>query len=103
MAGFGRLLTFHRTLKAEEVYWHLYADPRDARQKLEISGGRYNRARPHWALRPADLASVLTPYDVYVIGHQVNPPKRSRWDGWLEKDQEESAQPSCRIDLKVSA
>jgi putative transposase len=103
----GLLERFHGTLKAEEVYWNLYDDPWDARQKLEIFRERYNQARPHWALPPADPGSaparVLTPFEVYVDGYEVNPPKWSRWVGWLEKDQENSAQPSNRIDLKVSA
>ncbi len=103
----GLLERFHGTLKAEEVYWNLYADPVDARQKLEIFRERYNQARPHWALAPADLATaparVLTPHEMYVNGYEVSPPKWSRWVGWLEKDQENSAQPSNRIDLKVSA
>ena len=106
-AQLGLLERFHGTLKAEEVYWNLYDDPRDARQKLEIFRERYNRARPHWALQPADPAStparVLTPHEVYVDGYEVRPPKWSRWVGWLEKDQENSAQPSNRIDLRVSA
>lgn len=106
-AKLGLLERFHETLKAEEVYWDLYADPWDARQKLEIFRERYNQARPHWALVAADRASsparVLTPHEVYVDGHKVNPPQWSRWVGWLEKDQENSAQPPNKTGLKVSA
>ena len=46
-AQLGLLERFHGALKAEEVYWNLYDDPRDARQKLEIFQERHNRARPH--------------------------------------------------------
>ena len=103
----GLLERFHGTLKAEEVYWNLYADPWDARQKLEIFRERYNQARPHWALVAADAATaparVLTPHEVYVNGYQVNPPKWSRWVGWLEKDQENAAQPPNTTALRVSA
>ncbi len=103
----GLLERFHRTLKAEEVYWDLYADPRDGREKLDLYRERYNLARPHWALVAADPtaapARVLTPYEVYVKGFQVNPPSWSRWVGWLEQDQKNSVQPPNRTDLKVSA
>jgi len=103
----GLLERFHKTLKAEEVYWNLYADPRDARQKLEIFRERYNQARPHWALVAADAATaparVLTPHEVYVDGNEVNPPKWSRWVGWLEKDQENTAQPPNKTAPRISA
>ncbi len=103
----GLLERFHETLKYEEVYWNLYADPHDARQKLAIFHERYNEARPHWALRAADPASaparILSPYEVYVKGYKVNPPKWSRWVGWLEKDQETAAEPSNRTPVPVSA
>ncbi len=98
---------FHGTLKAEEVYWNLYADPWDARQKLEIFRERYNQARPHWALAAADAATaparVLTPHEVYVNGYEVSPPKWSRWVGWLEKDQENAAQPPNNTAPSLSA
>ena len=103
----GLLERFHGTLKAEEVYWNQYDDPRDARQKLAIFRERYNKARPHWALVAADPsmapARVLMPHEVYVKDCKVNPPPWSRWVGWLEKDQETEAQPPNRIGLKVSA
>jgi putative transposase len=103
----GLLERFHGTLKAEEVYWNLYADPRDARQKLARFRERYNQARPHWALIAADPATaparVLMPHEVYVKGYKVNPPQWSRWVGWLEKDQENAAQPPNRTALRVSA
>lgn len=103
----GLLERFHKTLKREEVYWNLYADPRDARQKLEIFHERYNVARPHWALVATEAASapapVLTPHEVYVNGHRVNPPKWSRWVGWLEKDQALEVQPSHKTAERISA
>jgi putative transposase len=103
----GLLERFHGTLKAEEVYWNLYDDPRDARQKLAIFRERYNEARPHWALVAADPttapARVLMPHEVYVKDCKVNPPPWSRWVGWLEKDQETEAQPPNRTGLRVSA
>lgn len=103
----GLLERFHSTLKAEEVYWNQYDDPRDARQKLAIFQERYNEARPHWALVAADPttapARVLMPHEVYVKNYQVTPPPWSRWVGWLEKDQETEAQPPNRTGLRVSA
>ncbi len=103
----GLLERFHETLKREEVYWNLYADPRDARQKLEIFHGRYNQARPHWALLAAEPhtapARVLTPHEVYVQGCTVNPPPWSRWVGWLEMDQNWKALPSHNTAERISA
>lgn len=79
----------------------------DAREKLDLFRERYNQARPHWALVAADAAGVparvLTPHEVYVQGYRVNPPKWSRWVGWLQKDQETAVQPSHRMPVKVSA
>lgn len=102
----GLLERFHETLKREEVYWNLYADPRDARQKLEVFHERYNVARPHWALRAAESAkasaAVLTPKEVYIDGHQVNPPPWSRWVGWLDEDQKSPVQPGNRLAELVS-
>jgi transposase InsO family protein len=103
----GLLERFHETLKREEVYWNLYADPRDARQKLEIFHERYNQARPHWALVAAEPqaapARILTPHEVYVQGCKVNPPKWSRWVGWLERDQIPEALPPHKTVEKISA
>jgi transposase InsO family protein len=107
-AQLGLLERFHETLKYEEVYWHLYDDPADARVKLAAYHERYNGARPHWALVAADPgvapARILTPYEVYVKGYAVNPPSWSRWVGWLsEQDQAQAAQPPNRTASKVSA
>jgi transposase InsO family protein len=104
----GLLERFHETLKYEEVYWHLYDDPADARVKLAMYHERYNVARPHWALVAANPATaparILTPCEVYVKGYAVNPPSWSRWVGWLdEQDQEQAAQPPNRTASKISA
>jgi putative transposase len=112
----GLLERFHETLKQEEVYWNVYADPWDASQKLAVFHERYNVARPHWALVAAETpappgatdpsrppAHILSPYEVYVKGYKVNPPPWSRWVGWLEKDQDNPAQPSNRNPVRVSA
>lgn len=103
----GLLERFHETLKREEVYWNLYADPRDARQKLELFHERYNQARPHWALAAAEPhaapARVLTPREVYVRSCKVNPPSWSRWVGWLEKDPILEALPSHKTTERISA
>lgn len=103
----GLLERFHETLKYEEVYWHLYDDPTDARVKLAAYHERYNLARPHWALVAADPATaparILTPYEVYVKGVAVNPPSWSRWVGWLEQDQTQEALPPHKTAEKISA
>jgi transposase InsO family protein len=107
-AQLGLLERFHETLKYEEVYWHLYDDPADARVKLAAYHERYNVARPHWALVAANPATaparILTPCEVYVKGYAVDPPSWSRWVGWLdEQDQAQAAQPPNRTASKISA
>ncbi len=75
----GLLERFHRTLKTEEVYWRLYDSPQHARLCLAEFGERYNRLRPHWALRPEGGGDPLVPEEVYVGGELVQIP---RWQGW---------------------
>ena len=62
----------------QEGYWHLYADPADARVKSAAYHERYDVARPHCALVTADPvaapARILTPYEVHVKDHALNPP-----------------------------
>ena len=77
----GLLERFHQTLKREEVYWQLYDNPQDAREKLDAFRERYNAIRPHWALEPAAGGDVLTPKEVYVDGGQITLP---RWQGWAK-------------------
>lgn len=81
----GLLERFHRTLKAEEVYWRLYDSPSHARRCLDEFRLRYNTIRPHWALIPPDGGDPLTPYDVYVGGQAVGIPK---WQGWAKAARE---------------
>jgi transposase InsO family protein len=59
---------FHATLKKEEVHWRLYDGPQHARQCLEEFRDRYNRIRPHWALRSDERVNPHTPTDVYENG-----------------------------------
>lgn len=75
----GLLERFHATLKKEEVYWRLYDGPKHARQCLDEFRQRYNRIRPHWALRPSEREDPLTPADVFEDGLAVVIPK---WQGW---------------------
>ncbi len=77
----GLLERFHQTLKTEEVYWRLYDDPQHARICLAEFRERYNRVRPHWALRPEAGGDPLVPEDVYVGGEVVQIP---RWQGWAK-------------------
>jgi len=77
----GLLERFHQTLKREEVYWQLYDNPQDAREKLAAFRERYNAVRPHWALEPAEGGDVLTPADVYISGRAITLP---RWQGWAK-------------------
>lgn len=77
----GLLERFHQTLKREEVYWQLYDNPQDAREKLDAFRERYNVVRPHWALEPAGGGDVLTPKEVYLDGRQITLP---RWQGWAK-------------------
>jgi putative transposase len=75
----GLLERFHQTLKTEEVYWHLYQNPAEARERLQAFRERYNTVRPHWALRPDTGGDPLTPYDVYVHGRATTIPA---WQSW---------------------
>jgi len=75
----GLLERFHQTLKTEEVYWRLYDDPQHARTCLAEFRERYNRLRPHWALRPEEGGDPLVPEEVYGGGRVVQIP---RWQGW---------------------
>lgn len=71
----GLLERFHQTLKTEELYWKLYANPGEARESLAVLRQRYNQIRPHWALVPPEGGDPLTPADVYVHGRTVQLPK----------------------------
>ncbi len=75
----GLLERFHQTLKTEEVYWHLYQNPAEARERLTAFRERYNTVRPHWALRPQDGGDPLTPRDVYVLGRTTTLPAWQTW------------------------
>lgn len=77
----GLLERFHQTLKTEEVYWQLYDNPADAREKLAAFRDRYNFVRPHWALRPVGGGDVVTPYEVYTGEVEIELPK---WQGWAK-------------------
>lgn len=80
-AQLGLLERFHGTLKREEVYWHIYENPQQARESLEAFRQRYNRVRPHWALIPEEGGDPVTPIDVY-LGHvKCRIPK---WQGWAK-------------------
>lgn len=78
----GLLERFHQTLKTEEVYWRLYDSPQHARECLAEFRDRYNRLRPHWALRPEGGGDPLVPEDVYARGESVGLP---RWQGWARE------------------
>jgi transposase InsO family protein len=77
----GLLERFHQTLKTEEVYWRLYDDPQHARACLAEFRERYNRLRPHWALRPEEGGDPLVPEEVYAGGEVVQIP---RWQTWAK-------------------
>ena len=77
----GLLERFHQTLKTEEVYWRLYDGPQHARTCLAEFRQRYNRVRPHWALRPEEGGDPLVPEEVYVQGRVVQIP---RWQSWAQ-------------------
>jgi len=81
----GLLERFHRTLKAEEVYWHLYGSPQEAREKLDAFRQRYNEIRPHWALVPKMGGDPLTPADVYHGKLAVQLPA---WQSWAKAAKE---------------
>jgi transposase InsO family protein len=78
----GLLERFHQTLKTEEVYWRLYTDPAHARACLAEFRERYNRWRPHWALRPEGGGDPLVPEEVYADGQVVQLP---RWQEWAKQ------------------
>lgn len=75
----GLLERFHQTLKQEEVYWQLYDNPGHCRDCLALFQERYNKLRPHWALRPAAKADPLTPHEVYAEGREVIIPAWQHW------------------------
>ncbi len=77
----GLMERFHQTLKSEEVYWRLYDDPQHARACLAEFRERYNRLRPHWALRPEAGGDPLVPEEVYAGGEVVQIP---RWQTWAQ-------------------
>ena len=81
----GLLERFHRTLKEEEIYWRLYDNPEHARACIGEFRDRYNRERPHWALRPAEGSDPLVPYEVYAEGRRVTIPK---WQAWARAARE---------------
>ena len=81
----GLLERFHQTLKTEEVYWKLYANPGEARESLEVFRRRYNEVRPHWALVPPEGGDPITPAEVYVLRKAVGLPK---WQGWAKAARE---------------
>lgn len=80
----GLLERFHQTLKTEEVYWRMYTDVTHARQCLAEFRERYNRQRPHWALRPEEGGDPLVPAEVYADGREVQLP---RWQQWARAAQ----------------
>lgn len=75
----GLLERFHAVLKGEEVYWNLYANPADCREKLEQFRVRYNTLRPHWALIPEAGGDVVPPDLVYTGAVRTRIP---RWQTW---------------------
>lgn len=77
----GLLERFHRTFKDEEIYWHLYDSPAQARESIAVFRHRYNESRPHWALIPETGGDPLTPEDVYGSGCALQIPK---WQGWAK-------------------
>jgi len=81
----GLLERFHQTLKTEEVYWRLYTDVAHARICLAEFRERYNRHRPHWALRPEAGGDPLVPEEVYAGGRIVQLP---RWQQWAKAAKE---------------
>lgn len=81
----GLLERFHRTLKSEEVHWHLYTSPQDAREKLADFRLRYNEVRPHWALMPLAGGDPVTPVDVYCGQVAVQLPA---WQTWAKAARE---------------
>ena len=81
----GLLERFHQTLKTEEVYWRLYTNAAHARECLAEFRERYNRFRPHWALKPEAGGDPLVPEEVYAGGQVVQLP---RWQQWARAAKE---------------
>lgn len=89
----GLLERFHAVLKQEEVYWNLYANPADCREKLALFRQRYNELRPHWALIPETGGDVVAPEAVYRRRVKTTIP---RWQGWARDAKK-------RLDAKLAA
>ena len=98
----GLLERFHRTLKSEEVYWHLYGSPQEAREKLEGFRQRYNEIRPHWALVPEACGDPVTPQEVYGGKIAVQLPA---WQGWAKaaKEKLEKLQGGQELQVAIAA
>lgn len=75
----GLLERFHGTMKEEEVYWRIYKSPQHCRECLAEFRDRYNKARPHWALVPAEGGDPWVPAEVYADGRTIQIP---RWQAW---------------------
>jgi len=75
----GLLERFHRTFKAEEVYWRLYENPEHARVCIAEFRERYNFRRPHWALVPENGGDALTPKDIYLDNRTIRIPEWQEW------------------------
>ena len=81
----GLLERFHRTLKEEEIYWHIYENPAHARSSLAEFQARYNTERPHWALVPESGGDPVVPEEVYAGDVKITIPK---WQGWARAAKE---------------
>ena len=66
-------------MKTEEIYWHLYQSPAEARERLAEFRERYNTVHPHWALRPEEGSDPLIPHGVYVHAHATILPAWQTW------------------------
>ncbi len=91
----GLLERFHKTLKQEEIYQHIYDSPAQAKERIEKYLHVYNNQRPHWALKPVQGGDCYTPTQVYKQSHTIQVPRWQKWAKAAKKKVEQLSEELC--------